>query len=856
MTASAYRSTRCGVSEAHETTPPSLISRIRRSTSSSLSGSRYSSCMRPSPSRRAGWRSPRRWAPDPRSGSTGPRGSDTRGRRAARSGRRSPATRPRPSPPPSSAGRTCRRRSARRCRRRPGSRVRRDGTIATSSNPYARRAIFPLPISISMLASTRSPGPRLPAIDPDMQRRPPAPGGRRHSMGGRYHGPAAGPGCASGRWSRLELDDHVHLTVTPVARPWPRAPPGPPQFSLTTCPVSWTRRSVSPECSRSPSTSTESSSRYPSSWSVVSARCSDSLRRLDHRVEHELGVLGDLVRVVDAGEPLDLAGERLLVQALGIAVLRELVERGVDVDLDELSDHRSHLVSGLLVGRDRAADRRDAVARQELGDEPDPQDVRVTVLLGEPEALGQVLPDHVAVEDLGLHLPRLELVVQHLGDRGLAGTGQAGEPDGEALRFWVMGHRKLLPTAPSGASMPYSDRMDGPTSTRLRPVTSPVACPGRPAIAHTPSRSWFAPSGPGVVLVGVDAPVPHRADRTPREVPEVHDEIRRDATDLRVDVLRLQHLRAEGRPVGPGRGLELGDQLVPHLLVAGGLDDALGLAALHVQEQSPVVAAVAPGEGLAPIDRDVLDRHDVRRLRSEREVSLPGEPVVEAEPTHHRPGAVIAHHDRDRVLGQDLEQRTDLDVEEPVVVLERASRTCSPAHTAGGSGPSAARTRDGGRSGAISHSMKKSQGFSAASSPPHPEPTLGHLEDLVEHDVVAGATEVRDVEDVVVVLPQLAHDLGLELGRERPRLGRRRREEAAHPPAGESPRGRVRRRNADQQRTQAPGTERVPDRGLLDRVGGGDREPVVARVLAVAEPVDAELTRASCPSWRRPRPGR
>ena len=40
ITASAYRSTRCGVSEAHETTPPSLISRIRCSISSSLSGSR------------------------------------------------------------------------------------------------------------------------------------------------------------------------------------------------------------------------------------------------------------------------------------------------------------------------------------------------------------------------------------------------------------------------------------------------------------------------------------------------------------------------------------------------------------------------------------------------------------------------------------------------------------------------------------------------------------------------------------------------------------------------------------------------------------------------------------------------
>src|SRR5437868_13485301 len=31
-----------------------------------------------------------------------------------------------------------------------GSRVRRDGTIATSSNPYALRAVFPAPISSSM----------------------------------------------------------------------------------------------------------------------------------------------------------------------------------------------------------------------------------------------------------------------------------------------------------------------------------------------------------------------------------------------------------------------------------------------------------------------------------------------------------------------------------------------------------------------------------------------------------------------------------------------------------------------------------------------------------------------------------
>src|SRR4029453_2195188 len=41
------------------------------------------------------------------------------------------------------------------------------------------RPILPLPISISIRFSH--------STDPDMQRRPPAPGGRRHSMRGRYH---------------------------------------------------------------------------------------------------------------------------------------------------------------------------------------------------------------------------------------------------------------------------------------------------------------------------------------------------------------------------------------------------------------------------------------------------------------------------------------------------------------------------------------------------------------------------------------------------------------------------------------------------------------------------------------------
>ena len=60
------------------------------------------------------------------------------------------------------------------------------------------------------------------------------------------------------------------------------------------------------------------------------------LRRQRHRVDPDLRRLGRFVRRVDAGEVLDLAAARLLVEALRIALLGDR-ERRVDEDLDELA---------------------------------------------------------------------------------------------------------------------------------------------------------------------------------------------------------------------------------------------------------------------------------------------------------------------------------------------------------------------------------------------------------------------------------------------------------------------------------------------------------------------------------------
>src|SRR4029453_5046161 len=101
-------------------------------------------------------------------------------------------------------------------------------------------------------------------------------------------------------------------------------------------------------------------------------------------------------------------------------------------------------------------------------------------------------------------------------------------------------------------------------------------------------------------------------------------------------------------------------------------------------------------------------------------------------------------------------------------------------------------------------------GLLPGQSPTHLEPSLGHLEYLVQHDVVAGPPEVRDVEDVLVPITKLGHDLGLELRGEGPRFRRRRREEAADPPPGEIARRRVRGRKSYTERAHTSGAERIP----------------------------------------------
>src|SRR5918997_1221796 len=142
----------------------------------------------------------------------------------------------------------------------------------------------------------------------------------------------------------------------------------------------------------------------------------------------ELGRDGRLVGVGDAGELRDHTPKGLLVEALDVPVGAN-VERRVHEDLYKALAHVApHLVPNLLERRDGRDDHADVVAREQVRHEPDPQHVRVPVLAAEAEALGEIRPHDVPVENLDLAVPHPELPLDDLRDGRLARPRKAGEP--------------------------------------------------------------------------------------------------------------------------------------------------------------------------------------------------------------------------------------------------------------------------------------------------------------------------------------------------------------------------------------------------------------------------------------------
>ena len=144
----------------------------------------------------------------------------------------------------------------------------------------------------------------------------------------------------------------------------------------------------------------------------------------------DLGRLGSLVGRGDAGELGDLAAASLGVEPLDVAGFAD-GQRGVDEDLDEGLAGEGGAGLGPVGGQrgDQGDEREVARAGEEAGDGGGAADAFGAVRGGETEVAverdAQVIP--VDPHDLAAGVE--EAAFDGLGDGGLAGAGEAGEPD-------------------------------------------------------------------------------------------------------------------------------------------------------------------------------------------------------------------------------------------------------------------------------------------------------------------------------------------------------------------------------------------------------------------------------------------
>ncbi len=149
-------------------------------------------------------------------------------------------------------------------------------------------------------------------------------------------------------------------------------------------------------------------------------------------VDHQFGIQRLFVGVGNAGERFDLAGQRLFVEALDVA-LDQFVDRASHVHFEEALVIAPHLVAHVAVGRNRRGDRDHAVARQQMADVADAPDVGVAIFLGKPESLGKIGADFVAVEDFDAMRALAQFFGGQIRERRFSRAGQARKPQGKPL---------------------------------------------------------------------------------------------------------------------------------------------------------------------------------------------------------------------------------------------------------------------------------------------------------------------------------------------------------------------------------------------------------------------------------------
>src|SRR5438045_3974289 len=102
-------------------------------------------------------------------------------------------------------------------------------------------------------------------------------------------------------------------------------------------------------------------------------------------------------------------------------------------------------------------------------DRDTPSDVLDAVGIGEAQVLAEPMADIVAIEQIGDMALRLELLLDEIGDRRLAGARQAGEPQDAGLLAGVLGAGGLadVERLPMDVGSPPERKVNEPHAHRI-----------------------------------------------------------------------------------------------------------------------------------------------------------------------------------------------------------------------------------------------------------------------------------------------------------------------------------------------------------------------------------------------------
>src|SRR5690349_4868934 len=149
-------------------------------------------------------------------------------------------------------------------------------------------------------------------------------------------------------------------------------------------------------------------------------------------MHYDFGMERRFVRIGDARELRDLAGDGLLVETFHVAAGHHL-ERALHVNLDEIVNARTQLLAHRPVRRNGGHYGDCAIAGEQFADEADAADVSVAIFLAEAQALAEVLAHHVAIQHLNFRTGVTQAFFDDRGDGALARAGEPGEPQRKAL---------------------------------------------------------------------------------------------------------------------------------------------------------------------------------------------------------------------------------------------------------------------------------------------------------------------------------------------------------------------------------------------------------------------------------------